>query len=195
MSEDDRSHWDRRYAEHGMAPVADHDPPAPPVFEKVEQLFPTSGQAMEIACGRGRGAVWLATRGMQMWAVDVSPVAIGLARQLASRSGVADRCRFSVVDLDDGLPDGPPVDLVLVHLFRDPRLDQAIIDRLAPGGLLAIAVRSEVDVGPGAFRVRPGELREAFSSLEVITDDEADGMAWLVARRPTTAAGAPERER
>ncbi len=186
VSEEDRRHWDRRYAEQGVASVAEHHPPAPPVFETVEHLFPADGQALEIACGRGRGAVWLAARGMQVWAVDVSPVAIGFARQLAFRWGVADRCRFSVVDLDDGLPDGPPVNLVFVHLFRDSRLDQAIIDRLAPGGLLAIAVQSEVDAGPGPFRARPGELREAFGSLEIITDGEADGMAWLVARRPTT---------
>lgn len=194
VSEDDRQHWDRRYAELGQAPVFESGPPAPPVFETAADLFPTSGLALEIACGRGRGAVWLAARGMQVWAVDVSPVAIEFARELASRSSVADRCHFSVVDLDDGLPVGPPVDLVFIHLFRNARLDQAVIDRLVPGGLLAIAVRSEVDVGPGSFRARPGELREAFSSLEVIADGEGAGMAWFVARRSSSLAertGAP----
>ena len=63
---------------------------------------------------------------MEVWGVDVSPVAIDLAHRLAELSGVADRCRFEVVDLDDGLPDGPRVDLVLCHLphlFRDRRFD------------------------------------------------------------------------
>jgi len=128
--------------------------------------------------------MWLAIRGMHVWGVDVSPVAIDLAHELTSLSGVADRCRFDVVDLDRGLPKGPPVDLLVCHLFRDQRLDQAMIERLAPGGLLAVAVHSEVGVGPGPFRARPNELRDAFGELDVLTDGEAEGMAWVVARRP-----------
>jgi SAM-dependent methyltransferase len=121
---------------------------------------------------------------MEVWAVDVSPVAIDLARQFASLSGVADRCRFDVVDLDDGLPKGPPVDLLFCYLFRDQRLDQAMMERLVPGGLLAIAVLSEVDVGPGEFRVRPGELRDAFGELEILDEGEGEGLARIFARRP-----------
>lgn len=167
-----------------MAPVSQNGPLPPPVFAHVERLFPTQGNAIEVACGRGRGAVWLASRGMDVWAVDVSPVAIDLARQLASLSGVADRCRFDVVDLDDGLPQGPPVDLLFCYLFRDQRLDQAMMERLAPEGLLAVAVQSEVDVGPGPFRVRPDELRDAFGELEILDDGEGEGLAWILARRP-----------
>jgi SAM-dependent methyltransferase len=121
--------------------------------------------------------------------VDVSPAAIDLARQLVELSGVASRCRFDVFDLDAGLPDGGSVDLVLCYLFRDVRLDRAIVDRLLPGGLLAVAVRSEVDVGPeefpdGSRRIRPGELREAFDHLEVLDEGEGDGMARILARKP-----------
>jgi SAM-dependent methyltransferase len=127
--------------------------------------------------------VWLALRGMEVTGIDVSPVAIDLARELASLSGVADRCRFEVHDLDDGLPDGPQMGLVFCHLFRDMRLDQAIIDRTAPGGTVAVATLSEVDAGPGQFRARPGELREAFGSLEVLAEGEANGIAWLIGRK------------
>jgi SAM-dependent methyltransferase len=121
---------------------------------------------------------------MDVFAVDVSPVAIDLARELASHSGVAERCRFEVFDLDQGLPESPQVDLVLCHLFRDPRLDQLMMDRLKPGGTVAIAVLSEVGVGPGPFRARQGELVEAFDAIEVLAAGEVDGLAWLVARRP-----------
>ena len=182
MTHKDRAEWDERYAEAGPAPVGELV--LPPFFEANEHLFPTTGRALEIACGRGRGAVWLATRGLEVWGLDVSGVAVGLARDLAERSGVGHRCSFDVVDLDGGLPDGPPVDVVLCHLFRDPRLDNAIIDRLSPGGLLAIAVLSEVDVGPGPFRAAPGELRSAFASLDVIDQGERDGKAWLLATAP-----------
>ena len=79
-------------------------------------------------------------------------------------------------NLDAGLPDGPAVDVLLCHLFRDARLDDAMVRRLAPGGVLAIAALDH-----GAFGVAPGELRAAFSSLVVV----AEGPSWLVARAPT----------
>lgn len=184
MSEEDRHHWDDRYLALGMAPSTDHGPP--PAFVSGAHLFPTTGLALELACGRGRAAVWLARRGLTVTAVDVSPVAIDLAERLAAAEGVADRCRFGVFDLDRGLPEGSPVDLVMCHLFRDPRLDRGVIDRLRPGGILAIACLSEVGVGPGPFRVRAGELLEAFSDLETLGHGEGDGLAWLVARHPAS---------
>jgi hypothetical protein len=121
---------------------------------------------------------------MDYWGVDVSAVGIGLARELAVLSGVVDRCRFDVIDLDDGLPEGPPVDLLFCHLYRDQRLDQAMMERLAPGGLLAVAVLSEVGVGPGEFRARPGELLDVFGRLEILDQGEGDGMARILVRRP-----------
>ena len=146
VTEADRIHWDERYAGIGMAPV---DADGPPLFAPYEHLFPSAGRALELACGRGRCAVWLARRGLEVWGVDVSPVAIGLARELADRSGVGGRCRFDPVDLDAGLPDGPPVDLILCYFFRDARLDDQIVKRLAPGGLLAIAALERCRCWPG----------------------------------------------
>lgn len=173
--------WDEKYADAGPARTDEIGPP--PLFAPHEELFPTSGHALELACGRGRGAAWLASRGLQVWAFDVSPVAIGLARDLARRAGMAHRCHFEVVDLDDGIPGGPPVDLVLCHMFRDPRLDRAIVERLLPGGMLAIAALSEIDVGPGRYRAPRGELLEAFRQLDVIESGEQNGHAWLLGRR------------
>ncbi len=181
MSDEDRRHWDARYTEGVIAPVGHAIPP--PVFASFEHLFPTRGLALELACGRARGALWLASRGMEVYGVDVSSVAIDLARDLVSRSGFANRCRFDVVDLDGGLPECPPVDLLFCHLFRDPRLDRAMIDRLAPGGLLAVAVLSEVGHGPGPFRAQPGELRRAFGELELLVEREGEGTACILARR------------
>jgi SAM-dependent methyltransferase len=119
---------------------------------------------------------------LNVWGLDVSVVAIDQARDLAERSGVADRCRFDVADLDKGLPDGPPVDVILCHKFRDRRLDQAMVGRLAPGGLLAIAALSEVGAAPGPFRAGGGELRAAFADLSVVAAGEGEGYAWLLAR-------------
>jgi 2-polyprenyl-3-methyl-5-hydroxy-6-metoxy-1,4-benzoquinol methylase len=180
MTEQDRLQWDAKYSGEGFAP---HRAPGPPtVFAAYEHLFPKSGDAIDVACGRGTTAVWLAARGLTVYGVDVSPVAVRFARDLAEGSGVGDRCRFDVLDLDMGLPDGPPCDVIVCHMFRDSRLDKAVIERLAPEGLLAIAVLSEVDHGPGPFRVARGELRAAFSALTTIAEGEAGGRAWLLAK-------------
>ena len=152
------------------------------MFASIEDLFPIEGSALEIASGRGELSIWLALRGMNVSGVDVSPVAIDLARELARGSGVSDQSRFEVWDLDGGLPPGPPMDLVVCHMYREPRLDRDLIERLAPRGLLATASLSEVGGGSGRFHARPGELREAFAELELLAEGEGDGVAFLVAR-------------
>ena len=184
MGEEDRRRWDARLADRGR-PGADDDQVAPPAaFASCQQWFPTSGHALDVACGQGHGAVWLALRGLHVRGVDVSPVAVDHASALAVRTGVSERCRFDVVDLDDCLPPGPPVDVVLCHLYRDGRLDRALVERTTPGGVLAVATLSEVGAEPGPFRARRGELRAAFGHLQVLCDGERDGRAWILARRP-----------
>lgn len=182
MSNEDRVRWDDRYADREVAAVDSVSLPAP--FHLFAEMFPTRGHALDIACGRGAAAVWLARRGLRVWGLDVSSVAVSQATTLARMAGVAESCRFEVADLDDGLPAGQPADVVLCSQFRDSRLDEAMIGRLAPGALLAVSALSEVDARPGPFRVERGELQEAFSALAVIAQGEADGRAWLLARQP-----------
>jgi 2-polyprenyl-3-methyl-5-hydroxy-6-metoxy-1,4-benzoquinol methylase len=181
VSDEDRRRWDERYADADRAPA---EPRLPETFAPAEHLFPLEGRALEIACGRGEMSVWLAKRGMNVLGVDVSTVALDLARQLASRIGVADRCQFEVWDLDEGLLPGLPVDLVICHMFWQPRLDRLMVARLRPGGVLAMATLSEVDAEPGRFRARPGELREAFAELEILAEGEGDGVAHFIGRKP-----------
>ncbi len=180
MTTQDRLRWDERYENQGAPPEA---VALPQSFAAHEPEFPTTGRALDLACGAGVFSVWLARRGLQVRGVDVSPVAIDRARDIAARNGVGDICRFDVVDLDDGLPAGPPVDVLVCHRFRDPRLDQAIIERLAPRALLAVSALSEVGAQPGRFRAKPGELTAAFAQLEIIASGEGDGEAWLLARK------------
>ncbi|QUR67537.1 SAM-dependent methyltransferase [Mycobacterium spongiae] len=181
MAEQDGRHWDEHYANLGPAPV--RGVVAPGFLASHSAVIPIAGTALDLACGRGMSTVWLARRGLDVVGVDVSPVAVDQARDLARRAGVGDRCRFAVADLDDGLPPGPQVDVVVCQKFRDPRLHQAIIDRLSPGGLLAMEVLSEVGAAPGPFRARPGELLAAFAHLDLVASGEGSGCAWLLARR------------
>jgi SAM-dependent methyltransferase len=181
VTEDDRARWDERYERVGPAPLAAAGEP-PPILANHEHEVPASGHALDIACGRGPVAVWLAQRGLDVWGIDISPVAIDFAQDLARRAGVADRCRFDVLDLDDGLPEGPPADVIVANRFRDRRLDGELIRRLAPGGLLAVTALSEVGAAPGRFRIPRGELPAAFAELHLIAAGEGDGEAWLLAR-------------
>lgn len=181
MSDDDRAHWDEKYAGRGMPAAEGIGVDA--VFAAHQDAFPVVGHAIDVACGQGAATIWLARRGLQVHGFDVSAVAIEQARALAERSGVGDRCRFDVVDLDGGLPGGSPADVIYCARFRDRRLDGPLVDRLAPGGLLALSALSQVGGTAGRFRAAPGELRTAFAGLEVIADGEGQGLAWLLARR------------
>lgn len=177
MSTRDRSRWDAAYADREPA----SEPGLPAVFAGYESVFPAAGRALDLACGQGAAAVWLARRGFDVLGIDISSVAVERARALANTTGVPN-CRFEVADLDDGLPPGPPVDVLLCHRFRDPRRYPAMTERLRPGGLLAICVLSEVGGSPGPFRAAAGELSEAFAELDTVAVGEGDGQAWLLAR-------------
>lgn len=182
MSRADQEHWNDRYRDGGRRrPALKRADLAPPAdFERFADRLIASKSAIEIACGTGATSLWLAASGVDVVAYDVSSVAIGCATQQAADLDLQDSCSFEVLDLDGGLPTGDRVDLVVCHMFRDASLDASLKDRLNPGGLVAIACLSEVGATPGRFRAVAGELRDAFNDLDILGDDEAGGVAWLV---------------
>lgn len=175
--------WNARFAVSG--PGA----PCPPdlVADRLE-LIPVRGRALDVACGRGTVAVWLARRGLDVDAVDAAPAGLALGRELAAREGVD--VTWHQADLDHGLPLGGPYDLVVCQRFRDTALHPLLAAALAPGGLLVITVLSEVDDAPGRFRAPAGELAALVerADLEVLLHREGGGEAGLVARRPAERA-------
>ena len=183
----DQERWDERYrvAHAKSGPEAELSQLVPACFAPFVDEFPAEGTSLDLACGAGSASIWLAARGLEVLGCDVSRVAIDLAKARAEQFGVGERCTFVAADLDDGLPAVSPIgfDVVVCHLFRDARLDDAILRSLKPGGLLAIAALSEVGAEPGPFRVRRGALAQAFAELDPIAGDEADGVAWLLCRR------------
>lgn len=180
MARSDRERWDSRHAavaQAGSEPVA--GPPDP--LRGREHLLPAGGRALDVACGRGAVAVWLAGRGFAVDAVDVSPVALAAGSELAAGHGV----RWHEHDLAGGLPAAcpGPYDVVVVQRYRDPALWPVLAAVLAPGGLLLVTVLSQVGDAGGRFRAAPGELPAAFAGLDVLAHAEGDGTATLVARR------------
>lgn len=169
----DRERWDPRHALAGATVAM-----PPDGLRGREHLLPPPGSALDVACGRGGVAVWLARRGWRVDAVDVSPV--GLAAGAALTRAV----HWIAHDLSEGLPAAGPYDLVVCQRYRDPALYPALAAALAPGGLLVITVLSGVGDSGGPFRAAPGELSAAFTDLDHLAHTEGDGEATLVARRP-----------
>jgi SAM-dependent methyltransferase len=103
----------------------------------------TPGRALDLGCGEGGDAVWLAERGWQVVAVDVSETALARAAKEAEARGVLDRIDFQHHDLSDSFPDGV-FDLASAQFLHSTvRLERPQILRnaaraIAPGGLLVI---------------------------------------------------------
>lgn len=179
----DRERWDLRWD------AAEHMPPSPPIgIDDVVDLVPSSGRALDVACGLGSSAVWCALRGLDVVALDISPIALERAGALADAHQVGHRIELVQVDLDGGAPaeaDGS-FDLVICERFRDPALYGSLAARLVPGGLLTITVLSVVgrEDRSSPHLAAPGELREAFTGLELLLEIEADGISTLVGRAP-----------
>lgn len=101
------------------------------------------GRALDLGCGEGADAIWLAGLGWRVTAVDVSATALRRAAEDAAAAGVADRIDFQRHDLAATLPDGT-FDLVSAQYLHSPvefprdRVLRAAADRVAPGGLLLI---------------------------------------------------------
>jgi 2-polyprenyl-3-methyl-5-hydroxy-6-metoxy-1,4-benzoquinol methylase len=189
VSGTDRERWDARHAAVGVGTPMPPDglrgrldllPGGPEPADRGG--LPAGGRALDVACGRGAVAVWLAGLGFAVDAVDLSVAGLAAARTLAAAEGV--QVRFLEADLEAGLPVAGPYDVVVCQRYRDPALYPALAGALAPGGLLVLTVLSEVGDEGGRFRAAPGELAGAFPGLEVVDHREGDGEATLLARRP-----------
>ena len=127
--------WDARYA------ASDPGRPGPPTaLVGRTQLLPGTGRALDVACGRGTVAVWLARQGLAVDAVDAAPAGPRARARLAAAEGVG--VRWVEADLEQGLPAAGPYDVVVCQRYRDPALYPALADALAPGGLLVVTVLS-----------------------------------------------------
>ncbi|GAB2636200.1 class I SAM-dependent methyltransferase [Prescottella soli] len=149
----DAQDWDDRYSQTDMVWGT---PPNPVVVEFATSLPP--GRALDLACGEGRHALWLATRGWRTTGVDFSSVAIEKARRVATQAprSVRERLDYVVDDITapDALTDPSGYDLVLmifVHLERTQRreLVSRIIDALEPEGILMILGHDTINLTEG----------------------------------------------
>jgi tellurite methyltransferase len=185
--------WDSLGVEPVLGPAARLWRPAAFLAEAVAGL--PRGRALDVACGTGRDAVFLALEGFDVEAWDHDGPALDRARDLARRHGAA--IRTVRADLETAEPpELPDSAFALVACFRylHRPLLPAIGRALAPGGHLVYETFRQGQERFGRpcrprFLLRPGELREAFGSLEILRYEEpspAGGpyTARLLARRP-----------
>jgi tellurite methyltransferase len=181
--------WNERYlAQEGEHAGTD---PVALLVETAERLPP--GRALDLACGAGRNALWLAERGWRVAAVDGAEAAIGILRRRASERGL--RIDARVADLENGGYAIEPEswDLIVFSYYLQRDLFEPARRGVKPGGLILAIVHI---TGPGEEptfkRLRPGELKGYFAGWEVLHEYEGQpkdpghkyGVSELVARRP-----------
>lgn len=172
MSTEDQARWNERYSSGDYQPSLDHSP-------SVEEVagYVRGGRALVLACGAGRNALFLASRGFEVEAVDVSSVAIGMARTEASRRDLSVNWRVAdVADID--LVDGR-YDVVTMIRYTNRAVWPVLATALAGNGWLVmeqhLRTRHQVAGPSDEFRLAPGELLDAFGELRVIRYTEEYG--------------------
>ncbi|HEX7153524.1 MAG TPA: class I SAM-dependent methyltransferase [Thermoanaerobaculia bacterium] len=165
--------WNQRYREAGDVELRE---PERLLVEAVRGVKP--GRALDLACGTGRNAIWLARNGWDVVALDGSPEALRIVRELAGVTAIETRLH----DLEaEPLPfDDATFDLAVLTFFLHRPLFDEIRRVLRPGGL-AVAVIRTSGINP-AFCVEPGELAARFADWEVLQAKDED-VAEMVARK------------
>lgn len=193
MSDAERDKWNERYRS-GAYEGRDH--PTALLTQWAPQLPP--GRALDVACGAGRNALFLAAAGHEVDAFDIS--SIGLTRGRAA----ADARRLHVQWLEADLESAAGrallhdrYDLIVWVRYINPDLMPHLLSRLSERGHLLCEqhlVTTQDVVGPRtpAFRLQAGELLRAAAGLQILhyaeglvtdPDGRAAALAQLVGRR------------
>ncbi len=201
MSEADRRKWDDRYR---AGAYAERTWPSAFLVD-CAPLLPSAGRALDLACGAGRNALFLARRGLQVDAVDISSEALARGRAAAADLPI----RWLLQDLDDGLPPNA-YDVIVNIRYVNLALLRALLPNLREGGVLLVEQHLATElpdvVGPSnpAFRVAPGELSQLAADAEgmqverseegvfVDPDGGRAALARLAARKTSACVAAGE---
>ncbi len=171
-----RHMWDDRYRERGA--VWGNEPNRF-LVEVASDLEP--GTALDLGCGQGRNALWLAGLGFTVTGLDLSPVAIAQANEIAQESGLD--ATFEAVNLVEWDPDGEVWDLVLlayIHLPEDMRraVHAAAERAVAPGGRVVVIAHHLDNLESGTsgpsnpdWLFTEAQLEDDFSDLTIVRNE------------------------
>ncbi|MBL6690160.1 MAG: methyltransferase domain-containing protein [Pseudomonadales bacterium] len=181
-----RDKWNRIYSgESAPGSIA-------AVLEQNADLLPKQGRALDIACGTGANALFLAERGMEVDARDISDVVI------ASLANQHPRLHPRAVDVTPESLFGLQFDLILTCHYLDPALAPAILEATSPAGLIiyqTFTSTKKVDIGPSNpdFLLKPGDLEKFVDGCDILAKQDGSdilekentmaGRAWIIARK------------
>ena len=188
----DRAAWDERYRSHGEL-WSGH--PNRYLISEVADLAPSA--ALDVGCGEGADAIWLAERGWTVTAVDFSSVALarGATRAAGSGPDLAERIEWLAEDVTVWDPPQARYGLVSAQYLHLPTATrEAVFGRLAgavaPGGTLLIVGHHPSDLQTSMPRPPRPEL---FFTAEELAD-ALDGRSWeiVTAAAPGRSATDPQ---
>ena len=194
MSMYDRESWEKRWSqalrEHGDR-VAQR-PPNTHLTAEVGDLRP--GRALDAGCGHGSDALWLASHGWRVTAVDFASTALAHARSTAGAVGpdVAERIDWVEADLATWTPQPEAYDLVVCLYVHAADSVEELVTRLAagaaPGGMMFLVGHRPFDPATGAATAAAGQLQVSVETA-VAALDPARWELIVAEDRPRPAAG------
>ena len=183
--------WEERYRSRER-PAEDFASAPVPLLADTAKLLPP-GRALDLACGTGRNALWLAERGWTVTAVDGAPTAIEILRRRAHDRGLTVDARVADLERWEYRIEPEAWDLICICYYLQRDLFDVAKRGLAPGGII-ISIVHVSDPGEQAteHRLLAGELAEYFRELEILRHFEGQPndpahrrpVAEIVARRP-----------
>ena len=172
MSLKDKEKWDYKYGAPeyitGKEPVE--------WLKGHSYMLNGKGSALDIASGEGRNAVFVAEKGYETLAVDVSSTGLKKARALADEKGVV--IETCVADLDNWKIEQNAFDLILCFNFLDRKIFPSIKSALKPGGLIFYETFTVDYLKYSSFKrewvLEHNELLDAFNELRILSYREVD---------------------
>jgi SAM-dependent methyltransferase len=194
MSNQERTRWDERFGSRDRHAASDPDPFLTRL-DRYADLFPPGRraqgrQAIDIACGAGRNAVWLAEHGWSVTGCDFSLEGLRRAQALARERRVA--LSLFCQDLETIELPLERFDLVVCFFYLQRSLFPMLKRALRRGGLIVYKTYTTAQIqfagGPRhpMHLLEPGELRAAFADFEEIDYEEITigrGVEQLIARK------------
>ena len=190
------SGWEERYRAERRSAGDTEATPTPLLVETARHLAP--GKALDLACGTGRNALWLAEHGWCVTAVDGASAAIEILRSRAAEREITVDARIADLEKGEYQIERSAWDLIVICYYLQRDLFQPAKEGLLPSGiLLAIVHITEPGEEPTEHRLRPGELVKYFQGWEILHRHEGQPndaahrrpVAEIVARRPIERSG------
>jgi SAM-dependent methyltransferase len=165
--------------------------PSPLLVKTAQDLPP--GKALDLACGTGRNALWLATQGWEVTAVDGSKAAIEILRSRSEERGLQVDAHIADLEKHEFEIQRDAWDFIAICYYLQLDLIESSKRGVKPGGLLLVVVLvAEPGEQPTKHRLSRGELIRCFDGWEILHNSEGGpsdpsrhrAVAEVVAKRP-----------